>query len=564
MGMEAVVTVTRWERNTFALVLGVVFICASAALASVPPNFSGGSGSAESPYYISSSEDLSALAQRVMKRQSHRGRAYRFAHYIQTADIDLGSIPAWLPIGLPKLEKTHRSFRGVYDGRGHTIANVHCQWYRHPYTIYPYTTSGDVAEDQYYGLFGVVAGDGEKSGIVRNVRVKTRSLYSEIPNKRVFFGMIAGALWGGKIEGCSVEGGRTSVVEVGIDKMKDRHCWVGGVIGEINNDGRIKNCRNTQDLYVQVNDTFLCGGGIVGRMEKGRVEDCINEGRIHIIGGMGGGIAGYAQGRIENCINLGGVDVYLCDVAGGICGVGACEFFRCVNEGQVSLFSRGIWGDGGGLIGRLFNKTLMESLNRGDIYISILRKTPVFIQMSRNNYYTSQQLFIELHGGGLVGKVRDGTIRDSINMGNVSGWLEVEATSADIYLGGVAGACVTQRKHELLIENVLNVGELSIKKMPSDVNYLIGGIVGCWREEKDSKASILGCYWLWDGQGEAHGVGAGLSAADTATTPLNAAAMRRRESFVGWDFEKIWREAEEGMIAPEPASLPRRSFEYER
>ena len=83
MGMEAVVTVTRLKRNAFALVLGVVFICASAALASVPPNFSGGSGSAESPYYISSSEDLSALAQRVMKRQSHRGRAYRFAHYIR-------------------------------------------------------------------------------------------------------------------------------------------------------------------------------------------------------------------------------------------------------------------------------------------------------------------------------------------------------------------------------------------------------------------------------------------------------------------------------------------------
>ena len=59
--------------------------------------------------------------------------------------------------------------------------------------------------------------------------------------------------------------------------------------------------------------------------------------------------------------------------------------------------------------------------------------------------------------------MRDGTIRDSVNMGNVSGWLEVEATSADIYLGGVAGACVTQRKHELLIENVLNAGELSIK-----------------------------------------------------------------------------------------------------
>ena len=60
-------TVRRLKRNAFALVLGFIFICASAALASVPPNFSGGSGTPESPYYISSSEDLSALAQRVMR-----------------------------------------------------------------------------------------------------------------------------------------------------------------------------------------------------------------------------------------------------------------------------------------------------------------------------------------------------------------------------------------------------------------------------------------------------------------------------------------------------------------
>ena len=116
---------------------------------------------------------------------------------------------------------------------------------------------------------------------------------------------------------------------------------------------------------------------------------------------------------------------------------------------------------------------------------------------------------------------------------------------------------------DLLLENALNVGSVTIEKMPIDANDAMGGIVGHWIEDP-KKARVLGCYWLWDGQGEAHGVGAGLSSADTATTPLNAEAMRRRESFAGWDFEKIWRGPEGGMIAPEPASLPRRSFMYER
>lgn len=569
MGTEAVVTVRRLKRNAFALVLGFIFICASAALASVPPNFSGGSGTPESPYYISSSEDLSALAQRVMRRQSHHGLAYRSAHYFQTADIDLGGIPAWVPIGLPRLEKTHRSFRGVYDGRGHTIANVHYQWYRHPYTIYPYTTSGDVAEDQYYGLFGVVAGDGEKSGIVRNVRVKTRSLYSEIPNKRVFFGMIAGALWGGKIEGCSVVGGCASIVAVAGNnyRMKDRYYRIGGIVGEVDT-GRIENCLNGLDLYSVIEDTYLYMGGIVGMLMKGRVTSCVNKGRIHAVGGMGGGIVGLSWGGgIESSVNLADVETYSSvssTLSGGIYAGGWSDVLQCVNEGRIAAIARGGFGCAGGLVGSMSDNVLESSQNRGNVYVEARREAPRSGRMAKaSRYYTPREIRARAYGGGLVGEMNGGRLRNSANMGDVSGVLEAEGISSDIFLGGIAGYCVSELNCDLLLENALNVGSVTIEKMPIDANDAMGGIVGHWIEDP-KKARVLGCYWLWDGQGEAHGVGAGLSSADTATTPLNAEAMRRRESFAGWDFEKIWRGPEGGMIAPEPASLPRRSFEYER
>ncbi len=68
-------------------------------------------------------------------------------NYLQIADIDLGTIPDWTPIG----DRDSR-FRGEFDGGNHTISNL---------TI---TTSGD---DR--GLFGYVGTDGK----VGNVNLET-------------------------------------------------------------------------------------------------------------------------------------------------------------------------------------------------------------------------------------------------------------------------------------------------------------------------------------------------------------------------------------------------------
>ena len=56
--------------------------------------------------------------------------------------------------------------------------------------------------------------------------------------------------------------------------------------------------------------------------------------------------------------------------------------------------------------------------------------------------------------------------------------MEAEGISSDIFLGGIAGYCVSELNCDLLLENALNVGSVTIEKMPVDANDAMGGIVG--------------------------------------------------------------------------------------
>lgn len=77
-----------------------------------------GSGTAEDPYQISSADDLILLQKHVQN-----GNNFVNCYFIQTRDIDLGSIPEWTPIG--EFGKEFY-FYGIYNGNGFTIKNLKC------------------------------------------------------------------------------------------------------------------------------------------------------------------------------------------------------------------------------------------------------------------------------------------------------------------------------------------------------------------------------------------------------------------------------------------------------
>ncbi|MGN0667247.1 MAG: hypothetical protein ACI4KF_12070 [Huintestinicola sp.] len=75
-----------------------------------------GSGTMDDPFTISSAEELAALSKNV-----NNGLEYEDRYFIQTADLDLGNLGEWCPIGT---FLGNYSFKGIYNGDGHTISDL--------------------------------------------------------------------------------------------------------------------------------------------------------------------------------------------------------------------------------------------------------------------------------------------------------------------------------------------------------------------------------------------------------------------------------------------------------
>ena len=107
-----------------------------------------GQGTAESPYQISSLEDLTAFRDMV-----NSGETFENYYFRQTSDIDIGSLE-WMPIGI---SGSGNYFMGIYDGDCHTINNIKIT------ESYPYSPAN-------VGLFGTL------SGTVKNLGLKGGSI----------------------------------------------------------------------------------------------------------------------------------------------------------------------------------------------------------------------------------------------------------------------------------------------------------------------------------------------------------------------------------------------------
>ena len=197
------------------------------------------------------------------------------------ADITLGS--DYTPYGCGtkdysvKPGDTYGVFKGVFDGKGHTI------------------TVGEINTKQ----FSVICARNE--GIIQNVKISSNvSLSTNDEN----------------------------------ESTSGYYCSFGTICGENEASGIIRNCWN--DVSVTDLKLFNRGGGIC-RNNYGIIENCINTGNFDCtmtrsswanIYGVVGGICGTNHGAIKNCVNYGeiklptvrlsGSDIN--GVAGAICG----------------------------------------------------------------------------------------------------------------------------------------------------------------------------------------------------------------------------------------------------
>lgn len=109
------------------------------ACAKEDDDFLRGGGTKYNPYLISSYEDIVKLRDMVDNGNSLGGVYFR-----QTEDIIFPDGINWDPIG--SLADLNHAFAGVYDGNGHTLSNIY-------------------SEDQYAGVFSLLAGEVRNLGI---------------------------------------------------------------------------------------------------------------------------------------------------------------------------------------------------------------------------------------------------------------------------------------------------------------------------------------------------------------------------------------------------------------
>jgi hypothetical protein len=533
-GNKISIVKTSWL--SLLLLVFVIILPIPTRAADVPDNFSGGDGSAMSPYLISNADDLAALSLRVVsedKNNSHYGSAC----YLQTEDIDMEGIDAWTPIG----NRKDNAFKGVYDGGGKKISDV---------------TYG--SNDVYYiGLFGIIKGDGKTTGIVKNlnlaIRPNTKIQYSDKVVHESIFGSLTGFLDGGKIENCNVTSQSTlSFIVIGtVQKLK-----IGGIVGKIGK-GSIEKCTNFVNLKIYINEKMNCSnvnGGVVGEIENGRILNCRNKGDIEVSAEKiehlrTGGIVGAAlNSQIEGLFNTGSIQLNSQAYAsvGGVVAVMTRGSLNCsANAAPIKVLVKAHEANAGGIVGVMLGNSIENSWNSGDIRTELdyVTHSELINKTGKNGNF-----FARLASGGIAGSFNGGIILNAGNAGNIRGKLSIEGASAIIFLGGIAGIDVPFLKKTTAIQNSFNTGLCEIESWNGgETLHGTGGIVGMSVEGVSGRNKIENSYWM-ENKGSTEGIA--RSNGKDESIMFSADDFQNPENFKGWDFEKIW------MMPPENPGHP--------
>ena len=324
--------------------------------------FSGGSGTEQDPYQITSKEDLKALADSVNNSPSNNeSTRYNWSqdkHFILMNDIT-DSVKTI--IGITRMK--HFSFDEYDYFQGN--------FYGNNYKI----TLAISASDSMTGLFGSVS----RKSIINNLTVDGYVYAGFDENTHSVLIPSAGGIAGmnyGKIENCV---NKCSICVYSINDIINEYGGdhAGGIAGI--NCGEINYCKN----YGTIETDFHDAGGIAGSgwlptggQQHSTISHCVNKGNIYVgkrnildkqNSSNAGGIIGFNDGcLVINCINIGTVKGNRTNV-GGIAGaMVAVTISNCINSGFIEGSSVV-----GGIVGKIIKtvtfSTLSNCINTGTV-----------------------------------------------------------------------------------------------------------------------------------------------------------------------------------------------------
>jgi hypothetical protein len=268
--------------------------------------YGGGIGDPNDPYLIYTVEHLSSVCLIACDWDKH---------FKLMTDIDLAE---YTKEGLNVIGTSVNPFTGVFDGNGHTVSNLTCDYY-----------SG-----KYRGLFGYVNG-----GEILNLGMIDPDIDARI-------GYLVGSLVGyseGIITNCYAKGSSIS----GVDR-------VGGLVGC--NTGTITNCYSTGSVS---GDDYI--GGLVGYNDYGTINNCYSTASVSGDNYVGGPVGYNNYGTINNCYSTGSVSGD--DYVGGMVGNNYHgTITNCYSTGSIAGSSKV-----GGLVGYNMIGTITNSYSSGSV-----------------------------------------------------------------------------------------------------------------------------------------------------------------------------------------------------
>ena len=231
--------------------------------------FAGGNGTVSSPYKIATAAQLNKV------------RSYLNKNFILTADIDLSSYANWEPIGAfkPLSDKPEDAetpdpkvtFRGSFNGNGHTISNLKID-----------------RKDMAIGLFGCITQNENKSNVIYDLTVKNINV--------IGYNDLVGGVIGHQAAGSPIE----KIELIGDNKIigNDNSANVGGIVGGTMYSN-ITDCKAQADIVINGDGNNLVGI-LAGGLGNCSLSGCSAKGTITV-----NGKEAYSIGGLAGCIHEG-------------------------------------------------------------------------------------------------------------------------------------------------------------------------------------------------------------------------------------------------------------------
>lgn len=328
---------------------------AFAMMAWLPPQLwaqtqpSGGDGSSESPFLITTAEELKWYASYV-NGESGDNVVHTTACAKLMNDIDLSTVCGegkgnWTPIakyGIYKYNGEYH-FDGVFDGNGHTISNLYI----------------NDEKGSNLGLFGYIKPTASSApASVKNLKMASVQIVGE--------SYIA-----------AVSGSGSGVTFENIEVISGSIAGTRNISGISSCVGNAKNCINRADVTA----SSMYAAGVIHYI--GKVSNCSNYGKITAGRGLAGGIVSNGDGfaKLTDCANYG--DIEITQPVANDCGVGGLlgfpwyvEISNCANFGNIYLKAQSE------LVGVIVGKGLLVKAsgilaNTGNIYVGGTAQTDV-------------------------------------------------------------------------------------------------------------------------------------------------------------------------------------------